>query len=241
MTLGRAVGLGGTSTLWGGQLAMFVPDDLAREGHEWPLTYDELRPWYDTACDVLGIPAPRPSSDFLEAYGIPVLQHGALEPFFTAWLPQPNMARLFRATLKGDRIDVVLDASVHAFDFQGERAVGVQAKTRDGVDFSIAARHVILAAGTFGNVQIMLSAGLHGPVPWRDNKLIGAYFHDHLSANAGSFEVLDDAAFHRLVDNGVALGTKFQTKFRAKSGQSTSPQYAASSVSDLRIENGSPR
>src|SRR4051812_2284997 len=45
-TLGRAIGLGGTSTLWGGQLAMFGPDDLARTGHEWPLRYDELRPWY---------------------------------------------------------------------------------------------------------------------------------------------------------------------------------------------------
>lgn len=216
VTLGRGMGLGGTSTLWGGQLAMFAPDDLTREGHEWPLTYDELRPWYDTACDVLGIPAPRPAVDFLEAYGIPGPLQGTLEPFFTAWLPQPNMAQLFRAAIKGDRVDVVLNASVHAFDFQGARADGVRARTRDGVDFSIAARHVILAAGTFGNVQLMLSAGSHGPVPWHDNKLIGGYFHDHLSANAGSLEVLDDTAFHRLVDNGVALGTKLQTKFRAK-------------------------
>ena len=74
----------------------------------------------------------------------------------------------------------------------------------------------VLAAGTLGNVQIMLSAGKHGPVPWRDNALVGAYFHDHLSAIAGSIEVLDNAAFHRMFDNGVALGTKLQTKLRAK-------------------------
>ena len=34
VTLGRGLGLGGTSTLWGGQLAMFAPDDLTRKGHE---------------------------------------------------------------------------------------------------------------------------------------------------------------------------------------------------------------
>lgn len=216
VTLGRAVGLGGTSTLWGGQLAMFAPDDLARNGHEWPFDYDELRPWYDAACAALGIPAPHPSSDYLEAYGVPAPPHGTLEPFFTAWLPQPNMAQLFRATIEGDQVDLVLGASAHAFDFQGERAEGVRAKTRGGVDFTIAARHVILAAGTVGNVQIMLSAGRHGSVPWRDNKLVGAYFHDHLGAKAGSIEVLDNAAFHRMFDNGVALGTKLQTKLRAK-------------------------
>lgn len=37
VTLGRGMGLGGTSALWGGQLAMFAPDDLTRKGHEWPL------------------------------------------------------------------------------------------------------------------------------------------------------------------------------------------------------------
>jgi choline dehydrogenase-like flavoprotein len=216
VTLGRAVGLGGTSTLWGGQLAMFAPDDLARKGHEWPFGYAELRPWYDAACAVLGIPAPHPSSDYLYAYGVPAPPHGTLEPFFTAWLPQPNMAQLFRATIESDQVDLVLDATAHAFDFEGERAEGVRVKSRDGVDFTIAARHVILAAGTLGNVQIMLSAGKHGPVPWRDNALVGAYFHDHLSAIAGSIEVLDNAAFHRMFDNGVALGTKLQTKLRAK-------------------------
>lgn len=215
VTLGRAVGLGGTSTLWGGQLAMFVPDDLTRTGHEWPLAYDELRPWYDAACDILGIPAPSPASDYLEAYGVPI-PHGALEPFFTASLPQPNMAQLFRATIEGDRVDLVLEASAHAFDFEGERAEGVRVRTRDGVDFTIAGRQVILAAGTFGNVQIMLSAARHGPVPWSDNELVGAYFHDHLGAKAASVEVLDDAAFHRMIDNGIALGTKLQTKLRAK-------------------------
>jgi choline dehydrogenase-like flavoprotein len=215
-TLGRAIGLGGTSTLWGGQLAMFGPDDLVRTGHEWPIRYDELQPWYDSACAALGIAALRPPADHLRAFGVKAPPQGELEPFFTAWLPQPNMARLLSRTIEGERVDVVLGAHAHAFDFNGDRANGVRVATPDGANFAISARHVILAAGTIGNVQIMLSARRHGPVPWRDNGLVGAYFHDHLGAKAASAEVLDHAAFRRLFENGFAFGTKLQPKLRPK-------------------------
>ena len=39
---GRAFGLGGTSTLWGGQLAEFDPEDFAG----WPLSYGDVARWY---------------------------------------------------------------------------------------------------------------------------------------------------------------------------------------------------
>src|SRR4051794_9305058 len=41
--IGRARGLGGTSVLWGGQLAEFDEADLAQEGAAWPISYSELR------------------------------------------------------------------------------------------------------------------------------------------------------------------------------------------------------
>src|SRR5262249_13368712 len=45
--LGRASGLGGTSVLWGGQLAEFEEPDLVRQGAAWPIAYEELRYWYN--------------------------------------------------------------------------------------------------------------------------------------------------------------------------------------------------
>ena len=47
VTLGRAFGLGGTSTLWSGQLAEFDEVDLAAPGREWPIEYSELQLWYE--------------------------------------------------------------------------------------------------------------------------------------------------------------------------------------------------
>src|SRR6516225_8445550 len=43
---GRAFGLGGTSALWGGQLAEFDQEDLITSGREWPIMYSELQSWY---------------------------------------------------------------------------------------------------------------------------------------------------------------------------------------------------
>src|ERR1700722_8729915 len=43
VTVGRAFALGGTSTLWAGQLAEFDEMDLLAPGREWPIEYSELR------------------------------------------------------------------------------------------------------------------------------------------------------------------------------------------------------
>ena len=63
MLLGRAMGLGGTSVLWGGQLAEFEEKDLIRQEISWPLAYLELRRWYDDVYEnVLGI-SDRPTTN----------------------------------------------------------------------------------------------------------------------------------------------------------------------------------
>src|SRR5580658_3668928 len=54
--------LGGTSLLWGGRCVPFDDIDFANRAHVplsgWPLTHDEIRPWYDIAMRYLNAGAP---------------------------------------------------------------------------------------------------------------------------------------------------------------------------------------
>lgn len=217
VVMGRAVGLGGTSTLWGGQLARFTPEDLRRPGFEWPVNYETLERYYDRVSDALGVPRPRPTEDYLRAFGCGDAPSGSMEPFYTQWLPQPNMAALFREALEAsDAVDLILNGAVHAFAFDGERVRGVILFAAGGQTVEIRERDIVLAAGTIGNVQILLSAPCHGAVPWAANPHLGAYFQDHLGGKAASAEILDESAFRRLFENGFALNAKMQPKIRPK-------------------------
>jgi choline dehydrogenase-like flavoprotein len=58
--LGRSKSLGGTTNLWGGQLVEFQPIDFSgREwlpDSKWPVTYEEIAPYYRPTYQNLGIP-----------------------------------------------------------------------------------------------------------------------------------------------------------------------------------------
>ena len=149
---GRAMGLGGTSVLWGGQLAEFEESDLVREGAKWPLAYKELRCWYDNVYDALEI-TNRLSADFYRrTFGGTSEAHTSIERFFTFWLPQPNFAALFRRELLSNSlIKVVLNATVNDITFISCRAQAVWAATSGGRQVRISGSNFVFAAGTIAN------------------------------------------------------------------------------------------
>jgi choline dehydrogenase-like flavoprotein len=214
--VGRAFGLGGTSTLWGGQLSEFVASDLTRPGHEWPIEYIELRRWYERTYAELGLPERRPDADYRRAFGIDPSVAAAVEPFFTAWMPQPNLATLFRRRFEQDgRLNVLLNATAYGLDFHGSRATQVALATPAGIRVCIPTRQVILAAGVVGNAQLFLTSSKAATgAPWRGNRVVGAYFQDHLVATVAEAEPLSVVKFRRFFENGNALGMKLQPKLR---------------------------
>ena len=64
VSIGRTMGLGGTSNLWGGQLAEFVPEDLEPDDKfdqpAWPISWDQLRPYYECVFKKLGFACETP-------------------------------------------------------------------------------------------------------------------------------------------------------------------------------------
>lgn len=214
--IGRAVGLGGTSTLWGGQLVEFEKIDLEHEDFPWPLCYEELQGWYARTYLDLGLRGNPTPSEYEKALGISRSSHATIEPFFTSWLPEPNFAALFKDTISHPKVRIVLETTVNKFQFDGERLIALHAVTSNGVDLQIDGKIFIIAAGTLAGAQLFLNAQRHEGTPWREARYVGAGFQDHLGATVAKMVVADDARFRCFFENAFRFGRKVQPKLRLK-------------------------
>lgn len=215
VTHGRARGLGGTSLLWGGQLAEFEGADVDDGTDRWPIPFSELHRWYDAVYRELGVGTRLSDAAYCQRFGGETSSHPHVERFFTVWLPQPNFARLFRDELSSSpRIRTILNATVNGIEFDGSRATGVRAVTRSGKRVFGRGRHVVFASGTIETCRFFLSTKQRGGVPWASSRNIGAYFHDHLGGRIAGVEVLDEPRFREYFENGIAGGVKLQPKLR---------------------------
>ncbi|MEL6642153.1 MAG: FAD-dependent oxidoreductase, partial [Pseudomonadota bacterium] len=122
--IGRAAGLGGTSTLWAGQLVEFDPPDLQRDGSAWPISYATLAGWYKKTYSALGVGPRPPLSAYQDAMGFQVDPDDTVEPLVTRWLSEPNFARIFSQDVKSD-IPIITGVEADKITFDGARAVAI--------------------------------------------------------------------------------------------------------------------
>lgn len=218
---GRGQGLGGTSVLWGGQLAELDRADLERPGAAWPLGFEALQAGYQDTYGRLGIsppPAARPLDERLAGDVEAGRDGAAIERFFTTWLPEPNFARLFKKELTtNDRIRVLLETMVNDIHFEGQRAVWVGARCQDGGLLRLEGDALVLACGTLAANRLMLHLMRQETTPWRHNAHVGHCFQDHLGGRAASVRLYDEQAFRRLFENRFVDGAKLQPKVRWRS------------------------
>jgi len=210
----RARGLGGTSTLWGGQLCAFDDADFQRSYAPWPIDQIEIRSRERLVMEALGLPAPADDATFRLRLGDEHADPEAIvERFFTYWLPQPNFAQLFRKAIQEDQgLIVVLNAPVTGLGWDGARVREVE------VGASIARRFfghtVVLAPGTIAATRMLLAFAQRGPTAWARNPSLGRGFQDHLAGRAATVTLSDEALFRRRFENGKLGGVKVQPKIR---------------------------
>jgi choline dehydrogenase-like flavoprotein len=223
--IGRSRSLGGTSNLWGGQLVQFQPIDFSgREwlpGSRWPLTYEELAPFYKPTYLNLGVPAPL-IDDASVWRGIscdPPQLGPDFEVFFTRWLEVPNFAEMFSKQVRTDeKICVLTGHTVTGLRGSGSAIEAVRVVDASGNPHWITGGEFILAAGTIENVRLLLHTAddPEWKAPWRGNPNVGRYFQDHLGGKIASFQPTDKPAFFRMFSNVVYAGRKFQPKIRMR-------------------------
>lgn len=221
--IGRSRAVGGTTNLWGGQLVEFQPIDFEGRkwlpGSRWPVSYDELAPYYKPTYVNLGVPQNFISdADVWRGIASSSPDLGPdFEVFLTRWMSTPNFSELFATQLESSaNLQLVSDATATGFRGDGGRIRAVRVTNSEKQSRWITADTVILAAGTIENARLLLHAATDPDfaAPWRDNQNLGRFFQDHLAGRIGSFEPADRGRFFRTFANVVYSGRKFMPKIR---------------------------
>ena len=220
---GRARVVGGTTTLWGGQLTQFVPYDFEARAimpeAAWPISFTEVASYYGDVAGLLGLDLAHLSdASLLPASSGAAAPESGCEFFFTRWLRESNLARWFADDLN-NRPNLLVAPSCHASELlcadDESRITGVRVRSRNGVSSDFRARQVVLACGTIEISRLLLLTGRRNPGwAWCANPNIGAFFQDHLDLIIGKVHVNDKRRFADRFENLVVRGFKYQPKIR---------------------------
>ena len=192
----RMRAFGGSCNVWGGGCVPLSTLDLGPRDwvpHSgWPLSYDEIEPYYRRAQAVCGIE----SHDFTEGTfltpparapvafdtGKLVNQNFVLSPVF--------FGDAYRSELEGAaNITVLLHANLLEFEAAPAGASVRQARigALDGRRGLIRARRYVLACGGIENARLLLLSNSVAPNGLgNDRDLVGRYFMDHPSGKLGT-------------------------------------------------------
>ena len=180
--------LGGTSWTWGGRCVAYddvdwLDRDFVPDAH-WPVTHDEIRPWYKPAAEYLtcgndhfDIPYKRPLTD------------GLTLNFVERWARDSRVILAHREhLLASEKIKISLNTTVTTLllSDDGQRVEGVGVTTPEGRAI-VRAKRFVLAMGGVETTRMLLATqrewpklfgGVDGP--------LGRYYMGHISGKIAS-------------------------------------------------------
>jgi choline dehydrogenase-like flavoprotein len=219
---GRVRALGGTTSLWAGQLAEFDPivfehrPWVADAG--WPISSGELSDGYTDAMKLIGLSETLDDSEVWKRLRMELPPAGSdLSFFMTRWAPETNFARLYAEDIRSSRrLHVVTDAPVVglAVDADGTTIRGVRARHSNGEMREVRGASFVLANGTVEIARLLSLATEGCSAPWAANRWLGRGFIDHIDAYAGAVTPIDHRRFHALFDSAFLRGLKYKPKMR---------------------------
>ena len=199
----RIRALGGSGHVWGGKCAPLDPADFAERAwipySGWPVTREQMQPFYDRACDLLEIPRfpldrPAPSE--------PERQPLALDPT-DGFFPAPREFSRFsggtdKAAFDAFRtkfaeaanITVYLYANVVRIRREGRAITGLDVACLDGKRHTAKAKRYVLAVGGIENVRLLLASDNLG----NRNDLVGRFFQGHVTYSNDSDDETEGTA-----------------------------------------------
>lgn len=221
--MGRFRALGGTTTMWGGQILELTEGDFAVRawvpGSGWPITKVSLQPYYERALVAEGLAAVERSDEEIWRQmktEIPPLGD-ALENYFTRWCPEPNFGRLYSELLHSSNLCLVLHATVTAIVLSesGVRVQGLRCRSLTGKEQDFSAQQYVLCLGTIETVRLLLQpiSEVAAP-PWKQSGFLGRHFQSHIDYNAAQVPAEAALRLRRWFANAYLNGYKYHPKFR---------------------------
>jgi choline dehydrogenase-like flavoprotein len=192
---GRARVFGGTTTLWGGQALRLDAFDLQKRSwvpySGWPISREELEPFYDRADRVLQL-GPRISyQDLCAAFGLqdPGFDPERLYMECSQWSPKPNFGTSYRQELKNaSNVSVLLHANVTSI-VTNDSAGAVQKiefRTLTGKQGTAKARVYVICCGGIETARLLLASDRAEPQGLGNkHDLVGRFFQEHIHIRFG--------------------------------------------------------
>lgn len=185
---------GGTTAIWGGRCAHLDPIDFEKRPwvpHSgWPITAEDLAPWYERARPLVGLPAKRAA---LDGVGGAAARLNGGEIAINHWEFDHEFDR-FGATRNRDlfdhpRLTVALHATVREIVAlpSGTAISHLDVRAPSGEAVTVVAHDYMLAAGGIENARLLLASQSVMPAGLgNQNDLVGRFFMEHPHARGGT-------------------------------------------------------
>jgi len=186
---------GGTSNVWSGKWKALTPDDFESKAwipHSgWPLTYDELLPYYQEVVRDYGLPQSLLDSRTARPHrrrgrGTETLRRD----IHYKQSPPLNFGSAFRGILEDSHnITVILNANVTRVvtDAVPSRINHVVARGLGGKEIQVHAEAFVVAAGGLENARLLLALKDHrGQAVGHNYDLVGRFYMDHPKLKRGT-------------------------------------------------------
>lgn len=201
---GRVSGLGGTSSKWGGQMiglreSDFNLHDGVPDKVTWPISKQELRPFYKKVATTLGFD--NPFFSFKKTKAFHIFDKSLLSDFFdiriSTWIPfrKRNFSHAFGKILsKKENLEIWTNTKLSSFKnavWEENRLSELTLCGPDGQTLVVTSDYFVLTLGAIETTkyvsQIMALRGIHHPFE--------SPFCDHISSSVGYLRVRDKKAF----------------------------------------------
>lgn len=201
---GRVFGLGGTSTLWGGQMISLSPSDFKERYNSllpaWPISYSELSQYFadvkkrldlDTVNDENRLTQKyfQNLSDFSDDFNLRI----------SDWIPfkNRNFSQAFSDFLRNNgKVKIWLNSVVTkleiGYDSDQKEIIFAEAKSSNGKTIKVSSKYFVVCAGALESTRLILSLdeSSQGMITAKGSP-VGRYFSDHLSITGGKIQCLN--------------------------------------------------
>lgn len=184
--------VGGTSTIWGGRCVPYDPVDFVERKFvpriAWPLTYSEIQPYFERACDWMR--AGQAAFDVRQLPHLPkhivpgLVDDGVTTTSLERWSLPTDFGKVYRSELQSlpnVRLVTGLTCTEILVTSESRRAHGVRCKSLDGVSVTVRADSVVVAAGGLESTRLLMeSTGPGGGQLGNHSGHLGRWYMGHL-------------------------------------------------------------
>ena len=198
---------GGTTGHWAGFCAPLdridfqVRDWVPNSG--WPITLDELHPYYERAQSIVELGPYEYGADFWEAQDPEKESLDLGDTFWTKmwqFSPPTRFGATYRSTIENS-------ANVHLFthatvcELSANETVRtieeLRVRTMNGREHRVRASHYVMACGAIQNARLLLASNNQAPNGiGNDNDLVGRYFMEHLEIPAANLFATEERSLN---------------------------------------------